>query len=92
MRFFVDSQVAIVYHDDNEGCIPDAHLDINSFNLVTDGEALRTDNPFELNRAFQNTARTRRLSSLSNVMKHDSQTPTCSRASPLLDRLGNTSI
>ena len=32
---FVDSQVAIVYHNDNEGHIPHAHLVVNNLNLIT---------------------------------------------------------
>lgn len=70
MRFFGDYQVAIVYHDDNEGSIPHAHIVVNNLNLVT-GRRLHTDNPFELNRALQDMARERGLSGLSNVMEHD---------------------
>lgn len=68
MRFFGDFQVAIVYHDDNEGRIPHAHIVVNNLNLAT-GRRLHTDNPFELNRALQDMARDRGLSSLSNVME-----------------------
>ena len=69
MRFFGDYQVAIVYHDDNEGGIPHAHLVVNCTNLRT-GNRLHTENPFELNRALQDMARERGLSGLSNEMEH----------------------
>lgn len=69
MRFFGDYQVAIVYHDDNEGGIPHAHLVVNCTNLRT-GNRLHTENPFELNRALQDMARERGLRGLSNEMEH----------------------
>lgn len=69
MRFFGDYQVAIVYHDDNEGGIPHAHLVVNCTNLRT-GNRLHTENPFELNRALQDMARERGLRGLSNRMEH----------------------
>jgi hypothetical protein len=69
MRFFGDYQVAIVYHDDNAGGIPHAHLVVNCTNLVT-GNRLHTENPFELNRALQDMARERGLRGLSNGMEH----------------------
>jgi hypothetical protein len=69
MRFFGDYQVAIVYHDDNAGGIPHAHLVVNCTNLRT-GNRLHTENPFELNRALQDMARERGLRGLSNEMGH----------------------
>lgn len=69
MRFFGDYQVAIVYHDDNEGGIPHAHLVVNCTNLRT-GNRLHTENPFELNRALQDMARERGLRGFSNEMEH----------------------
>lgn len=69
MRFFGDYQVAIVYHDDNAGGIPHAHLVVNCTNLVT-GNRLHTENPFELNRALQDMARERGLRGFSNRMEH----------------------
>ena len=41
-RFFGDYQVAVVYHDDNEGHIPHAHVVVNNTNLV-DGHRLSSD-------------------------------------------------
>lgn len=67
LRHFGDFQIAIVYHDDNEGSIPHAHIVVNNTNLET-GRRLHTDNPFELNRALQDMARERGLSALSNVL------------------------
>lgn len=69
MRFFGDYQVAIVYHDDNAGGIPHAHLVVSCTNLRT-GNRLHTENPFELNRALQDMARERGLRGLSNEMGH----------------------
>lgn len=68
MSFFGYYQVAIVYHDDNAGNIPHAHLVVNCTNLVT-GNRFHTDNPFELNRVLQDMARERGLTGFSNEMK-----------------------
>lgn len=64
-RFFPDHHVAIVYHDDNEGRIPHAHIVVNNTNVVT-GRRMRTDDPLELNRALQEMAAKRGLDALSN--------------------------
>lgn len=64
-RFFPDYQVAIVYHDDNEGRIPHAHIVVNNTNVVT-GRRMHTDDPLELNRALQEMAAKRGLDALSN--------------------------
>ncbi|MEE0846127.1 MAG: relaxase/mobilization nuclease domain-containing protein [Eggerthellaceae bacterium] len=64
-RFFPDYQVAIVYHDDNEGRIPHAHIVVNNTNVVT-GRRMHTDDPLELNRALQEMAAKRGLNALSN--------------------------
>lgn len=64
-RFFPDYHVAIVYHDDNEGRIPHAHIVVNNTNVVT-GRRMHTDDPLELNRALQEMAAKRGLDALSN--------------------------
>lgn len=64
-RFFPDYHVAIVYHDDNEGRIPHAHIVVNNTNVVT-GRRMHTDDPLELNRALQKMAAKRGLDALSN--------------------------
>ena len=66
-RHFKDFEVAIVYHDDNEGNIPHAHVVVNNVNLKT-GYRLHTDHPEDLNRDLQDMARERGLTGLSNVM------------------------
>ena len=64
-RFFPDYHVAIVYHDDNEGRIPHAHIVVNNTNVVT-GRRMHTDDPLELNQALQEMAAKRGLNALSN--------------------------
>lgn len=68
LRFFGDHQIAIVYHDDNAGGIPHAHVVVNNTNLKT-GNRMQTKNPLELNRALQDMARARGLRGLSNESK-----------------------
>lgn len=68
LRFFPDNQIAIVYHDDNTRGIPHAHIVVNSTNLLT-GNRMHTEHPEDLNRALQDMARERGLSSLSNQRK-----------------------
>lgn len=65
MRFFPEHHVAIVYHDDNEGRIPHAHIVVDNTNVVT-GRRMHTDDPLELNRALQEMAAKRGLDALSN--------------------------
>lgn len=62
---FPDHQVAIVYHDDNEGRIPHAHVVVNNTSLET-GRRLQVPDPLELNRSFQRLEAERGLSHLSN--------------------------
>lgn len=62
---FPDHQVAIVYHDDNEGRIPHAHVVINNTSLET-GRRLQVPDPLELNRSFQRLEAERGLPHLSN--------------------------
>lgn len=71
LRFFGDHQIAIVYHDDNAGSIPHAHVVVNKTNLKT-GNRMQTKNPLELNRALQNMAQARGLRGLSNEAKAES--------------------
>lgn len=60
LKHFYEYQVAIVYHDDNEGRIPHAHVVVNNTNLVT-GRRLQTRFPLDLNRDLQEMAREREL-------------------------------
>lgn len=62
---FPDHQVAIVYHDDNEGRIPHAHVVVNNTSLET-GRRLQVPDPLELNRSFQRLEAERCLPHLSN--------------------------
>ncbi|WP_172136447.1 relaxase/mobilization nuclease domain-containing protein [Adlercreutzia sp. ZJ473] len=48
-KHFGNHEIAIVYHDDNEGRIPHAHIVVNNVDLVT-GRRLHTDHPEDLNR------------------------------------------
>ena len=58
---FPDFQVAIVYHDDNEGHVPHAHVVVNNTNLAT-GNRLRDPDPGLLNGRLQAIARDMGLS------------------------------
>lgn len=60
LKHFGEYQVAIVYHGDNEGRIPHAHIVVNNTNLVT-GRRLQTRFPLDLNRDLQEMAREREL-------------------------------
>ncbi|WP_165047593.1 MULTISPECIES: relaxase/mobilization nuclease domain-containing protein [unclassified Adlercreutzia] len=66
-KHFGNHEIAIVYHDDNEGRIPHAHIVVNNVDLVTE-RRLHTDHPEDLNRDLQDMARKRGLTGLSNVM------------------------
>lgn len=65
--YFPEHEVAIVYHADNEGKIPHAHVVVNNVNLKT-RYRMQTEHPEDLNRALQDMARELGLSGLSNVM------------------------
>lgn len=52
--------MAIVYHDDNEGRVPHAHVIVNNTNLVT-GRRLQDPRPKELNHLLQKLAAQRNL-------------------------------
>ena len=58
---FPDFQVAIVYHDDNEGHVPHAHVVVNNTDLAT-GNRLRDPDPGLLNGRLQAIARNMGLS------------------------------
>lgn len=64
-KYFGDHEVAIVYHDDNEGEIPHAHIVVNNTNLET-GYRMHTEHPEDLNRDLQDMARERGLKGFSN--------------------------
>lgn len=63
---FADFQAAVVYHDDNAGRIPHAHVVVNNTNMET-GARMHHDDPRELNRSLQRMAAARGLSALSNA-------------------------
>lgn len=67
LRHFGDHEIAVVYHDDNAGGIPHAHIVVNNANLRT-GRRMQTQHPEDLNRDLQDMARERGLSGLSNEM------------------------
>lgn len=65
LKHFDGFQIAIVYHDDNEGHIPHAHIVVNNTNLTT-GRRMHHDDPKEFNRSLQEMAKERNLLHLSN--------------------------
>lgn len=64
---FPEHEVAIVYHADNEGSIPHAHIVVNNVNLKT-GYRMQTEHPEDLNRELQDMAREMGLKGFSNQM------------------------
>ncbi|WP_283170681.1 relaxase/mobilization nuclease domain-containing protein [Curtanaerobium respiraculi] len=58
---FGDYEVAIVYHDDNEGRIPHAHVVVNNTNLAT-GRRIQEPDPRAVKRSVQKLARDMGLS------------------------------
>lgn len=56
-----------MYHEDNEGRIPHAHVVVNNVNLKT-GYRMQTEHPEDLNRQLQDMARERGLLGLPNDM------------------------
>ena len=64
-KHFGEYQVAIVYHDDNEGRIPHAHVVVNNTNVET-GRRLHIPDPKGLNRDLQEMARKRDLGYLTD--------------------------
>ena len=58
---FGEYEVAIVYHDDNIGRIPHAHVVVNNTNIVT-GRHLQDPDPKELKHSLQRMAADRGLS------------------------------
>lgn len=58
---FGDFEVAIVYHDDNAGHIPHAHIVVNNTNITT-GRRLQDPDPRELKHSLQRMAKERGLS------------------------------
>ena len=63
---FPDHEVAIVYHDDNAGSIPHAHVVVSNTNLET-GRRLQDPDPKALARSLQRTAESLDMSSLEAV-------------------------
>ena len=55
---FSEYQVAIIYHDDNAGRIPHAHIVVNNTNIVTE-KRLHIADPYALNRELQDMAEAR---------------------------------
>lgn len=68
---FGDFEVAIVYHDDNAGHIPHAHVVVNNTNIVT-GRRLQDPDPKELKHSLQRLAADRGLSDFDSVEKRAS--------------------
>ena len=67
---FGDYEVALIYHDDNEGRIPHAHIIVNNTNLVT-GSRLQDPDPRALKRSAQALARMRGMRCLEDPPEHD---------------------
>lgn len=67
---FGDYEVALIYHDDNEGRIPHAHIVVNNTNLVT-GSRLQDPDPRALKRSAQALARARGMRCLEDPPEHD---------------------
>lgn len=67
---FADYEVAIVYHDDNEGHIPHAHVVVNNTNLIS-GNRLQDPDPRALKRSAQNLAKARGMHYLKDQPSHD---------------------
>ena len=63
---FPDHEVAIVYHDDNAGGIPHAHVVVNNTNLET-GRRLQDPDPKALARSLQGVAESLGMSPLEAV-------------------------
>ena len=68
---FSDYEVAIVYHDDNAGHIPHAHVVANNTNIVT-GRRLQDPDPKELKHSLQRMAKERGLSDFDSAEKRAS--------------------
>lgn len=51
-RWFPDNEVAIVYHDDNPGRIPHAHVVVNN-TCLSNGRRMQVPDPLALNRSLQ---------------------------------------
>lgn len=66
IKHFDGYQIAIIYHDDNEGHIPHAHVVVNNTDLAT-GLRMHHDDPKEFNRSLQEMARERSLLFLTDV-------------------------
>lgn len=79
LRHFDDHEIAIVYHDDNARGIPHAHIVVNNASLRT-GCRTQTQHPEDLNRDFQDMARERGLSGLSNDRASESPSKACGQA------------
>lgn len=73
-RYFPTLQVAIVYHDDNEGRIPHAHVVVNNTDLET-GRRMQHERPEEFNLGLQRIAAARGLSHLENDRERGSREP-----------------
>lgn len=68
---FGDFEVAIVYHDDNVGRIPHAHVVVNNTNIVT-GRRLQDPDPKELKHSLQRMAKERGLSDFDSAEENAS--------------------
>ena len=68
---FGDHEVAIVYHDNNTGRIPHAHVVVNNTNIVT-GQRLQDPAPKELKHSLQRMAKECRLSDFDSAEENTS--------------------
>lgn len=75
-KHFGDYEVAIVYHDDNAGRIPHAHVVVNNTNVVT-GRRFQDPGTRALKHSLQRMARERGLSDPGDLTKPEwpSQAP-----------------
>lgn len=73
MQEFPDFEATIVYHDDNEGHIPHAHIVVNNTNLKT-GRRMHTDDARDLNRDLQKMAKAMELAHFDTDRKRTAPT------------------
>lgn len=78
---FADYEVAVVYHNDNRGGIPHAHVVVNNTNLET-GRRLQDPDPGALNRSLQQLAASRGLRHFEDERKPEGVAARAARDKP----------
>jgi hypothetical protein len=78
---FSEYQVAIIYHDDNTGQIPHAHIVVNNTNIVTE-KRLHIADPYALNRELQDMAEARGFKFLRDEPRIEDESGTQRRSTP----------